>query len=690
MDSPPPAPREFPRPPAGHGPPAGPPPAFPDYELLRRIGGGAYGDVWLARSATGVLRAVKIVWRNTFEDERPFLREFEGIQHFESVSREHPSQLALFHVGRNEVAGYFYYVMELADDAEGEKEKRGAGEKATLSPAPIAPFSSAKYTPHTLRADLAHGRLPAARVLEIGLTLTEALAHLHAHGLVHRDVKPSNVIFVDGRPKLADIGLVTDAGDTRSIVGTEGYLAPEGPGAPQADLFALGKVLYEAVTGLDRRQLPQLPPDLRAWPDARLVFELNEVILKACATSPWDRYGSAEEMKSDLAMLQAGDSVRHRRAWERRLGWGKRVLLASLLIGLGLAGFLLLNNKLLRHPAASKASVTTFETSGTKSREAYNAYCTGRHFWNKRTADGLSNAIVQFEQAIRMDSKFARAYAGLANSYNLLDGYDHISPAEIRPQARAAVLRALELDPALAEVQTSLAKFKFEQEWDWAGAEQAYRRALQLDPDYALAHFWYANLLAALNRLDEAVSENRRAVELDPTSLSFNNILGLNLLYARDYEGAVAQLQKTVALDPYFPSARIDLAIAYLLQGRPEAAVAEWETHDQLLGASTESLSARRAAYQAGGLKAYWQAKKKQLEEKHADGTPPAMQMARLCTFLDEPDEAFAWLNRAYDERRAYLKYINVDPSFDPLRSDPRFDDLLKKMGLERPAGSRP
>src|SRR5436309_11311654 len=181
--------------------------------------------------------------------------------------------------------------MELADDANVEQASSRSGvngdsdEQTGKMPVPL-------YSPHTLRSDLEHGRLPAARVLEIGLALTEALAHLHGKDLVHRDIKPSNIIFVGGRPKLADIGLVTDAGDARSIVGTEGYLAPEGPGTPQADIFALGKVLYEATTGLDRRQFPQLPPDLRAWPDAALVFELNEILLKACAADPRQRYAN--------------------------------------------------------------------------------------------------------------------------------------------------------------------------------------------------------------------------------------------------------------------------------------------------------------------------------------------------------------------------------------------------------------
>ncbi|HTL54965.1 MAG TPA: protein kinase [Candidatus Limnocylindrales bacterium] len=308
-------------------------PSVPDYELLRRIGGGAYGEVWLARNvATGALRAAKIVWRHSFEDERPFQREFEGLQLFERISRQHPSQLALFHIGRNDIEGYFYYVMELADAIGGPKcqtENPTIHECANnesnwlAEPEPVsalaAQASDSAYKPHTLRYDIERGRLAAKRVLEIGLALAEALANLHGHGLVHRDVKPSNVIFVNGRPKLADIGLVTESGDGRSIVGTEGYMAPEGPGAAQADLFALGKLLYEAATGMDRRQFPRLPPELRSWPEAKLVLELNEVIVKACAVRLAERYANAREMLSDLELLTVGRSVKHLRLVEHRL-----------------------------------------------------------------------------------------------------------------------------------------------------------------------------------------------------------------------------------------------------------------------------------------------------------------------------------------------------------------------------------
>ena len=219
-------------------------PQIPDHEVLRVIGRGAYGEIWLARSLTGALRAVKVVYRSTFESGRAFNREFEGMSSFEPISRAHAGFVDILHVGRAET--FFYYIMELADDcATGQKIDPG------------------HYVPKTLKTELdQRKRLPADECVKIGLLLTDALQALHAHRLAHRDIKPANIIFVDGVPKLADIGLVAASGQ-RSFVGTEGYVPPEGPGTPQADIYSLGKVLYEISMGKDRLDFPEVSTSLR-------------------------------------------------------------------------------------------------------------------------------------------------------------------------------------------------------------------------------------------------------------------------------------------------------------------------------------------------------------------------------------------------------------------------------------------
>jgi serine/threonine protein kinase len=300
--------------------PPRPPPAIPDHELLRCIGRGSYGEVWLARNIMGTYRAVKIVYRATFDSDRPYEREFKGLQKFEPVSRTHESQVAVLHVGRNDRDGYFFHVMELADDQRGGQQ-----------------IDPCRYAPRTLSCELkAGGRLPPEQCLQIGLALTTALDHLHQHGLIHRDIKPSNIIYVNGQPKLADIGLVALADATCSFVGTEGYLPPEGPGTPQADLYSLGKVLYEASTGKDRRDFPELPSRLDSLEAEKGILELNAVVVKACKPIVQQRYQSARQMHDDLLLLVAGKSVRQTHALERRLKLVTRfglALLAILVLG---------------------------------------------------------------------------------------------------------------------------------------------------------------------------------------------------------------------------------------------------------------------------------------------------------------------------------------------------------------------
>ncbi|MEO8044618.1 MAG: SUMF1/EgtB/PvdO family nonheme iron enzyme [Spartobacteria bacterium] len=278
--------------------------------MLGIIGRGGYGEIWLARSLTGALRAVKVVYRATFESERAFNREFEGMSAFEPISRAHDGFVDILHVGRSVAGGFFYYVMELADD-----QVSGAEIEVT------------RYAPKTLKAELGH-TLPVRECLRLGLLLADALGALHRAGLAHRDIKPSNIIFVQGDPKLADIGLVATSGQ-RSFVGTEGYVPPEGPGTPQADIYSLGKVLYEISMGKDRLDFPELNSDLDEREDKAHLLQLNEVLLKACAHSPARRYQSAGELRSDLARIEAG--APRRRRWSLIIP----LLLALLLVVAG-------------------------------------------------------------------------------------------------------------------------------------------------------------------------------------------------------------------------------------------------------------------------------------------------------------------------------------------------------------------
>ncbi|MCL4177968.1 MAG: protein kinase, partial [Verrucomicrobia bacterium] len=303
-------------------------PIIPDHELVRRIGGGSYGDVWLARTTVGTWRAVKVVFRDRFTDARPYEREFKGIQKFEPLSRSNEGFMDILQIGRNETQGYFYYVMELADDAGETQNSEGRMEKE-VSPSGSQPDSALilppAYIPKTLaRVLLQRGRLPLSECLELGLTLNLGLAHLHRAGLIHRDIKPSNLIFIGGVPKLADIGLVIETTEARSYVGTEGFIPPEGPNSPQADLYSLGKVLYEAGMGKDRKDFPEPFTQIIDAPDSKPLLEFNAILLKACAANVKERYHSAEEMNADLALLQSGGSVRRQRKLAGQLRFVQR------------------------------------------------------------------------------------------------------------------------------------------------------------------------------------------------------------------------------------------------------------------------------------------------------------------------------------------------------------------------------
>lgn len=281
-----------------------------DHVLIRSIARGSYGEVWLCQNAlTAQFRAIKFIWRDAFADSRPYDREYEAIKRFEPVSRSHKGFLNILHTGSLESG--FFYIMELADDIQSGNS-----------------IDPERYQPATLQA--IRDRLSLQDTVRIGIELAETLDVLHSSGLLHRDVKPANIIFVNGLSKLADIGLITHVTAAHSLVGTNGFMAPEGPTSPQADVYSLGKVMYEVLTGRDRLEFPQMPPALLG--DKALILGINDVLLKACQPLPGHRHRSAQAFAAELQLLSQGKSIRRVRHLESALKTTRRFFGSAILM----------------------------------------------------------------------------------------------------------------------------------------------------------------------------------------------------------------------------------------------------------------------------------------------------------------------------------------------------------------------
>ena len=314
--------------------------------------------------------------------------------------------------------------------------------------------------------------------------------------------------------------------------------------------------------------------------------------------------------------------------------------------------------------------------------EVYRLYLRGRFFWNRRTAEGLRKAIAAFEQVIERDPGYAPAYAGLADAYIPMAYLDLISPREAHVKARQAALAALKLDESLAEAHTSLAATLQFHDRDWVGAEREFKRAIELNANYATAHHWYAQLLAPLGRTDECLAASRKALDLDPLSLIISGSLGNRLYLARRYDQAIEQLHKTLELDSSFDLAHWNLGEVYEAKGDFAQATDAYARAARLSNDRPAVLaSLARAQALSGNREVAWSFLDRLQALSQSTYVSP-FDIALVHVGLGMNDEAFAWLDKAYDDRSNRLAFIAVDPKLDALRADPRFDDLLRRMGL--------
>jgi serine/threonine-protein kinase len=733
------------------------------YKILEKVGEGGMGEVYLAEDTKlnrkVALKFLPLKYVSDQDLKARFKREGQA-----AAALNHPNIITIHEV--SEYEGRPYMAMEYVEGG-------------------------------SLKDLIGADKLSVAQVTNLAALISEGLAKAHQTGIVHRDIKPQNILIdADGRPRICDFGLaklkreviLTQTGTT---LGTIAYMSPEQARGEQvdhrADIWSLGVVIYEMLTGRrpfkgDHDQAviyaimnSQPEPIMGIRPDAPEM--LVRIVDRAMVKNPDERYQDMAEMVSELVSLKteldsqttkmvkkkmdkspsiavlpfanlsadkeqeyfcdgmAEDIINTLTQVEglrvvartsafafkgkhqdiRQIGKelsvnsvvegsvrksGNRLRITAQLINVA-DGYHIWSEKFDRdlsdvfaiQDEISLAIVEKLKVRllgdekekmlkrYTQNLEAYDLYLKGRYHWNRRTPESIKKAVVHFEQVIEKDPDYALAYAGLADCYSMLAQVFVIPPKEAFPKARELAKKALEIDETLAEAHTSLAYVLWSYDWDWIGMEREFRRAIELNPNYATAHQWFAMALTPLRRSSEAIQEIKKALELDPLSLIINTSAGFVYVYSGQEEKALKQAEKILDMDPTFDFANLISALVSERRGRYGEAVEEYLKGVTLAGFfSQKELTALRDAYSSSGWTGYLGKRLEILQQKVDEGYVLHYEIASLHARLDDTKKAIESLEKAYEKRDKGLAELLIDDAFDKLRSEPRFNEIIKKM----------
>jgi serine/threonine protein kinase/Flp pilus assembly protein TadD len=555
------------------------------------------------------------------------------------------------------------------------------------------------YDGETLAQKLRHGPLSRERSINIACQVARGLQHAHLHGVVHRDIKPSNVILTsDGVAKIVDFGLArrfTASASTQSggLSGTLLYMSPEQAMAKlvdaRSDIWSLGVMLYQMLTGrlpfsgenaadtlLAILHSPPAPLD-------DLPEELQLILYRGLAKDPIARYQNCAELLREIEKFAPNDrertaSISRRKlrslvrvaAWSaapnRIARWLRILGIIAVIVAVGLS--------IIGIPYLRKWRT---RPGPTVNQAAQDAYQTGE-FLSHGSQEQRQSAKKYFEKAIAIDPDYAPAYAGLADYYWAMWALD---PREAMPMAKRYAIRALELDPRLAKTHNTLASIYFYADFNWNGADEQYRRALELSPNYADGHSMYSVFLAAMSRPEESLLHARRYRELDAISARGRMIVGWSFYYARRYQSAIAECRAVLDVDRNNANAYECVGSSYLALGQTADAISSCSRALELAPDAARKVCLGRSLARAHRPDDARQEMVMLIAERKTKYVP-ACYVAMLYAALGQKNEAFAWLSTAYDEHDRYLASLKVDESYDPLRSDPRFAALLRRVGL--------